>query len=340
MQKRNRIMQDWPGYFGYLFREDTPFPILRDYNSLYGYMIDDLSDWKNIANKSLAWWIRYKRKLAYRLTEDIYKLSGIENNETNINNDITVIIPTSAIPSHPDTSVLEETISTIRHWLTGCEIIITFDGVRDNLKHRLDDYREYIRRVVWKCNHEWKNVLPLVFDEHEHQANMTRIALDYVKTPLILFVEHDTPIVVDWSIEWDGLCRSILEGHANVIRLHHEALVLPEHEYLMLDNKPQDVCGVSMRKTRQWSQRPHLASTAFYKDMLNRVFGDKAKTMIEDIVHGRLIEDSKDVMGWYYWRVWIYTPEGQIKRSYHIDGREDDPKYEAVLRRGLYQETE
>jgi hypothetical protein len=36
-------------------------------------------------------------------------------------------------------------------------------------------------------------------------------------------------------------------------------------------------------------------------------------------------------MGWYNWRLWIYTPEGNIKRSYHLDGRGGDPKFEMVV---------
>jgi hypothetical protein len=32
--------------------------------------------------------------------------------------------------------------------------------------------------------------------------------------------------------------------------------------------------------------------------------------------------------GWWEWREWIYTPEGDIRRSGHLDSRGDDPKYE------------
>ncbi|PIW95029.1 MAG: hypothetical protein COZ85_02145 [Candidatus Moranbacteria bacterium CG_4_8_14_3_um_filter_34_16] len=135
-------------------------------------------------------------------------------------------------------------------------------------------------------------------------------------------------MVSDCDIEWEKLEEVILKGEANVIRFHHEAMILPDHEYLMFDHENKIVEGVSMRRTMQWSQRPHLASKVFYQNMLDRYFtGDK--TMIEDVVYGRLIEACKDgILGWYDWRVWIYTPEGDnIKRSYHIDGRKKDPKY-------------
>jgi hypothetical protein len=73
----------------------------------------------------------------------------------------------------------------------------------------------------------------------------------------------------------------------------------------------------------QWSQRPHLASTAFYRQMIKNYFNPKSRTMIEDVIHGVVIESCRKdaVMGWYSRRLWIYTPEGNIKRSYHLDGR-------------------
>jgi hypothetical protein len=56
--------------------------------------------------------------------------------------------------------------------------------------------------------------------------------------------------------------------------------------------------------------------------------------MIEDVVHGLVIEDCRRdaVMGWYAWRLWIYTPEGNIKRSYHLDGRGSDLKYDMAVK--------
>jgi hypothetical protein len=37
------------------------------------------------------------------------------------------------------------------------------------------------------------------------------------------------------------------------------------------------------------------------------------------------------VMGWYGRRLWIYTPEGNINRSSHLDGRGGDPKFDNVI---------
>jgi hypothetical protein len=67
--------------------------------------------------------------------------------------------------------------------------------------------------------------------------------------------------------------------------------------------------------------------------MIYNYFHPDSKTMIKDVIHGAVIEDCRkdSIMGWYSWRLWIYHPEGNIKRSYHLDGRGGDPKFEMVI---------
>lgn len=313
---------DFPDYWTFFFGEEPPFPVLDTYEQLPGFTQDILDRWPDKNIEVFAWWIGKKRQMAWDLAEDIKELTGVESKE-----DITVIVPTSPVPLHPQTHIIEQTIYSIRHHLPTAEIILTFDGIRPEQEKLRPAYQEYIRKLLWKCNFEWHNVLPLVFKEHTHQAGMARRALELVKTPLILYVEHDAPLVTDYEIPFKDLGRAITEGDANIIRLHHEAHVLPDHEHLMLDGV-QEVQGQPLRKTKQWSQRPHLASKVFYQDMLERYFRPDQKTMIEDIVHGIVQDEARDRMGWFKWRLWIYSPEGNMKRSYHTDARGAEPKFE------------
>jgi hypothetical protein len=46
------------------------------------------------------------------------------------------------------------------------------------------------------------------------------------------------------------------------------------------------------------------------------------KTFIEDKFHGVVQDD-----GWDKHKLWIYHPEGSIKRSYHLDGRAGTRKF-------------
>lgn len=314
------------GYWA-LMCPQAPFPVLVDYTDLPGYIRDVLTDWPRCANRVTAWWIDYKRQLAQRLDRDLLNLgaSGTEHTRSSI----TVIVTASPIASHPDTRILDETIASVRAQLPDSEIILTFDGVRAEQEHLRGAYEEHIRRALWKADHQWRHVLPLVFDEHLHQAACTKRAIERVSTPLILFIEQDTPLH-DREIPWTAIADTITSGDANVVRFSHEASILEPHRYLMLDTAPQKVRGVPMTRTIQWSQRPHLASLAFYRDLLTRYFPGDERNFIEDVVYGKLAvaHNVDGDMGWLGWRTWIYTPEGNIERSYHTDGREGASKFD------------
>lgn len=320
------------GYWQMLFGEDPPFPVLGSWGELPPVMDDLLAEWPAPANRSFAWWQQYKRGLSLALADDLRAL-GAPVPAQELGEDVTVVVTTSPIPSHPSTEVIETTLASIREQLPKATIVIAADGVRPEQERLRQDYQEYVRRLLWLTNHELERVVPFVAPEHLHQAQLTRRALDLVRTPLMLFVEHDTPLCDE--IDWAGLSRAVLGGEAHVVRLHHEALVLAPHEHLMLDREPQLVGGAPMLRTAQWSQRPHLTSTDWYREMLDANFGPRAKTMIEDVMHGIVVEDwrAHGVMGWDRYRLWLYAPEGHMKRSLHLDGRAGEPKYEMVFDR-------
>lgn len=313
-------------YWTFFFREEPPFPVLREYEQLPGYVEDTLNQYPKINNRVFSWWIKKKRELALQISKDITDISS-DLLKTDSNSMVTVIIPTSPIKSHPDISILDETIKSIRHHLPTAEIILTFDGVRKEQESRRDSYEEFIRRVLWKCNTEYKNVLPLIFEEHAHQSGMAREALKYVQTPLLLYVEQDTPLVTDFEIPFDQLIDELIDGTSNMIRFHFEAVIPKDHLHMMHGNEDS---AIPLIRTSQWSQRPHLASVAFYKRILSENFSDKAKSFIEDLMHGVLDEAYRvdGIHGWQQYRVHIYAPEGNFKRSYHTDGRAGAAKYD------------
>lgn len=293
----------------------APFPVIDDWADLPKYVDAELADWPRNSNRLFAWWQQYKRNLRCSMQDVFgYDTEGV-----------TVLIPTSPIPSHPSTAVIEETLRSVQERLPGAEVIVMADGVRPEQAHRQSDYDLYLQSLLRFCNNH--GIVPLVAGDHLHQANLTRVALDMVRTDLVLFVEHDTPLVGD--VDWTGCGNVVRSGQANVIRFHHEANILEPHRHLMLDEETVDVDGVPLRRTVQWSQRPHLASTGFYRSMLDGYFGRESRTMIEDVMHG-VVETTwlrHHLAGWAQFRVWMYTPAGDMKRSTHLDGREGDEKF-------------
>jgi hypothetical protein len=234
---------------------------------------------------------------------------------------ITAVVVSSVLPSHPSTAIIDETIASIRHHLPDAEIILQLDGIREEQADRKADYTEYKKRVLWKCLHEWTNVIPVVFDEYSHQSTMMKATIDMIKTPLMLYVEGDCPLVTDYKIDWGECISLIMQGDANTIRYHFEAQVPAPHNHLMLKKRG------NFLQTIQWSQRPHLSSVLYYRDVVLPYI--PARNFIEDVFHGTIQQDyTKDgLLGWYKHRLWIYHPKGQIKRSYTTDGRQGGKKF-------------
>lgn len=237
---------------------------------------------------------------------------------------ITAVVPVSPIKSHPDTAILTETLDSIRRQLPAAEIVLTFDGVRAEQADRRPDYEEHIRRALWLADHHYGNIVPFVWNEHLHQVGMLRRVLDLIETPLLLFVEQDTPLTDD-LIDWSACIKMLDSGEANMVRFSHEAAIHPEHAHMM-----HGLEGQFMR-TSQFSARPHLASVAYYRRMLASHFTPDAKCFTEDVMHGIVDEafNLDGMAGWAQHRIWVFHPDtGNIKRSYHTDGRAGEAKYD------------
>ena len=229
-------------------------------------------------------------------------------------NEITVLVCISAIPSMPATDVIDMTILSIRERLPKCPIIFMFDGLSPTNMQYQSGYGEFKQRMLWKIN-EMGNAIPLVFNEHKHQSGMVREALKHVQTKTILFMEQDTPLHND--IPFDKLIETISNGYINTIRFHFEASIPEVHKHLMLDSSPIDILGQPFIRTKQWSGRPHLSSTSYYQHLVDSYFDDKPR-FIEHILYGKIAEggDNFDEH-----RLHIYSPEGTLVRSKHLDGR-------------------
>lgn len=253
-----------------------------------------------------------------------------------MSSDITVVVPVSPLRSHPDTAVLDETLDSIRHHLPSSEILLTFDGVRPEHEDRRHAYELFMQKILWRADHHYGNIAPFIFDQHQHQTGMLRAVLDEIRTPLLMYVEQDTPLVTDEPIDFDAIAAFVLGGSSNLIRLHHEAVIPAEHEHMLHGNVRHIVSNdagsteAEFIRTSQWSQRPHVASTAFYRRVMTDYFSPEARAFIEERMHG-VVDNAyrrDGIHGWEQYRLHIYSPGPNLKRSYHIDGRQGDPRYD------------
>lgn len=302
---------------------NPPLTVAEDWDEGIRRALDAFPD---SATRASAWWQRQKRELARRFWDDVSELSGDIAYGERACDLVTVLMPTSSAPGDPDTAIIEQTVASVQERLPGAELIVMMDGLHHLHKRRRAEYAEYRRRVAWLCEHRWSNALPVFHERHTHQAEMTRLALGDVHTPFVLFVEHDAPLVGE--IPFGGLVAALRSGRADAIRLHHEASVLPDHRHMMLDEEPQDVEGVPLLRTSQWSQRPHLANASLYRRILREHFTEESRTMIEDVLHGQVDSAWREfgLAGWDRYRLWMYAPDGDMKRSTHLDSRAGEPK--------------
>ena len=63
------------GFWRYLFGDDIPFPIIDYWDALPELLPELLKDYPANANRCFAWWQQYKRKMKYKLFDDIKELS-------------------------------------------------------------------------------------------------------------------------------------------------------------------------------------------------------------------------------------------------------------------------
>lgn len=231
---------------------------------------------------------------------------------------ITVLIPTSPIPSHPDTGIIEDVIASVRRQLPDSKVVLMCDGVRPAVEHRRAQYAEYRSRLLAKCGRgEWSNVEGMVFSEPTQQAGMTRVALKSVLTPYVLFMEHDG-VLIDQPINWQAITGTIEEGEANMVRLYWREVIHPEHEYLM--HGLYESHGAQFVRTTQYSQWPNVASKAFYEKMLADHFVIGHRDMIETVMYGPVANAP-----WNVYKVVIYYPQPDATAWNHRNGRQGDP---------------
>lgn len=251
---------------------------------------------------------------------------------------ISVLISASPIPSMPDTAVIDETVASIRAHLPSARLVLLCDGVRDDdqdLTADYDDWQIELSGRVIAGKPPWNNVYMRSFDEWTHQAGMYRWALERVETPLVLMVEADTPLTMPdvGPIPWEPICALLESDQLDSIRFNHEASILVPHQHLALDSDPIDMGGVPVTRTVQFSARPHVARTLWYRRILTDHFPESARSFVEDQMHG-VVQDAwaaHGMDGWGRYRLAVYTPDGSHVRSRHLDGRDGREKAPVIL---------
>jgi len=305
------------GYWEFVYGKNPLYKI-QGWGGIGELINDAMSNRVEASARVSAWWQQTKRGIVKQLENDLQTL-GVEIEPWA---KTTVLITCSPIASHPSMEILMETLGSLPR--RNMEIILALDGVRPEQQGMADNYYEFAHRVAQYCEHFLWPAIPFIAPVWLHQMRLTEMALNMATTPTVLFMEHDTPLLDDRFIDWDGIVELVENDHLDVIRFHHEELILPVHDYMMVDRETKTMLGVPIRRTRQWSQRPAVYNTDYFKRILFEYFTPGAKCFIEDRMHS--FAQSKRGH-----RLAIYHPDDDrsgIRRSGHTDGRAGGPKYD------------
>ena len=224
---------------------------------------------------------------------------------------ITVLIPTSAIPSHPDTTIMDETIAGLKHQMPDARIVILADGIWSKLEHRRGQYEEYLRRI----EHKYENAIIVRFPQHTQQTAMAQFAIqsNYVQTNLVFWNEQDAPLN-SLPINWDSIVQEVSSGNAGLVRFSiweqgiHEA-----HEHMARGR--YQIGDDTFVRTTQFSGWSFLTTPSFF---VNKIFVGQpvGKEMLELRMH-----DICARAPWEDYRMCVYIPPFPSNRMRHSNGR-------------------
>jgi hypothetical protein len=237
---------------------------------------------------------------------------------------ITVIITASPRPADPDTSMLLETIASIRRYLPTVNILIGCDGVRDEQPERADPYADLVAGLaIWASTQGGVSVIH--FMDHRHQTGMVTHFAGAIDTPFVLFMEQDAPLEGD--ISFPDILATMHGDKLNVVRFLHEVAVHDEAAHLFLERTPTK--GRRYVRTVQYSSRPQVVRTSVMRQW-TEMWGPKTRSMIEDFLYGWYEHGLKQYGlrdTWARGRMAIWAPGPNMKHSGHLDGRGSDPKF-------------
>lgn len=224
---------------------------------------------------------------------------------------ITVLIPTSAIPLHPDTRIMDETIAGLRHHLPDAHIIILADGIWSRIEFRRPQYEEYLKRIDGK----YPNTQIIQFPQHTQQTAMAQYAIqNFVKTKLIFWNEHDAPLRTDRTVNWDAIVQQVESGNADLVRFtYFDEGIHEAHEHLTRGRyRVEDVTFV---RTVQFSGWSFLTTVNYF---VTKIFS--GPPIGKEMLELRLYQDVA-VSPWEKYKIVIYIPDGPAQRFRHSNGR-------------------
>ena len=259
-----------------------------------------------------------------------------ERKNTVNKNGVSLIVVTSPIPSHPDTTLIDTAIeSVLKMNYSFSEMIISYDKDRKNTS----SYKTYKKRMKSK----YPQFKHLELEVHGHFIGTFHNALNHCKTKHFFLLQHDISLIgkfpiqecLDTKVDW------------NIIATHHfkpeeckNDIPEPTHWFPIM-KKTKDK---NLLKSYGWSERIFLSRRDWMMDKIHEYY-HKGKTVnfIESIFHKEFdklwkqqkithyydISTEPQYMKIYdkFWSEWkVYNLKSSVAYHKHLHGRTAKPK--------------
>jgi hypothetical protein len=243
---------------------------------------------------------------------------------------VSLIVATSPIPTHPNTSLIDEAInSVLRMNYPFYQKIISYDKSKKTNK----DYLRYKSLMKKK----YPDFIHLEMNKHGHFIGSLHNALNYLKTKYFFLVQHDIKLEGNFPI--NECLKTKLDW--NIIATHHfpeEKNDIPEPTHwfpIMKRTKDKNLL-----KSWGWSERIFLSRRNWMMDKIYEYYhNDSTKNFIESIFHNRFdklwqktqgikyyheISTASKFMKIYnqFWEEWkCFNLKSKVAYHKHLHGR-------------------
>ncbi|KAJ1454465.1 hypothetical protein M885DRAFT_566220 [Pelagophyceae sp. CCMP2097] len=206
--------------------------------------------------------------------------------EWRLEDKLTVVISTSPTRTNPSTLLIEETVGSVRHHapdLTKCPTIVICDGykVKPEPRYRSGQvtaeggvlYEEYLNKV-----RKLKFGRVIVCKERQGFGFALKHALEYVKTPYVIVIQHDRNFIRDVDVE--QVVRSMEANSSWLKYVHFPTSSTINYARLMLSKyglriERRVAGGLELWPLLQWYDSTHVCEVAHYRGFVFR--GDLVK---------------------------------------------------------------
>lgn len=221
--------------------------------------------------------------------------------------EITVLLFTSFVPSHPQSFMIEKVYNSIHSQLPSARIVVLADGCDGQEPSRYAEFKADIRQKEWEM---------LEFQVKSHQSLMLRHVLltsEFVKTPLVMVCEHDWGLEPRY-IDWGGIVKVLLDPRSAVSLIQLRQAGIGEWEWnSYFFNDVMTRYGISLLPTTNFQCPTHIARTDWYRQLAPFL-------TVPDFLERAELENALKATGGIN-KMAAYIPAGPMRRTYHLDGR-------------------